>query len=238
MLVTSVMLVNRFGKGLRFVLFFSLLPTGTNLWSKPRARGEALESARVTISAYNEAEVPLDVLVRAENEASRVFRQAGIDVNWLNCRIPAVSEEASQACREAMFPEHLHLRIVRKSLGLKGETMGISFQSDDGNGCYADVFYEPMEQLHRSDGTNIASLLGLVAAHEIGHLLLGKTSHSATGIMRAHWTAEELANAKVGGLVFLEKESRRMKARVTTALQVSKQGPMFQAVAVPVRTGN
>lgn len=223
------MLVKTFAKGLPFVLFFSLLPTtSTNLSGKTPQ-----ESARVTISVYNEAEVPADVLDQAENDASHVFRQAGIEVNWLNCKVPAVSEEASRACREAVFPEHLHLRIVRRSLGLKGETLGISFQSDDGSGCYADLFYEPMQQLHQSDGTDIASLLGHVAAHEIGHLLLGTNSHSAAGIMHPRWTAEELAIARVGGLVFLEKESRQMKAKLEAAMLAAKEGAQSNGASIP-----
>lgn len=231
-----------FGKGLWFVLFFSLLlATSTNFWARTPARGKP-ESARVTISVYNDAEVPADVLQQAENEASNVFRQAGIDVNWLNCRIPAPSEEASQACQEAVFPVHLHLRIVRKSLGLKEDTMGISFQADDGSGCYADLFYEPMQELHHSDGTDTASLLGHVAAHEIGHLLLGAKSHSEAGIMHSQWTAQELASAKVGGLVFLEKESRRIRARLAAAIQASskasKERPLTKAAAIQAQTGS
>lgn len=234
-----VILVKTFGKGLGFVLIFALLPTtSTNLWGKAPVTGEFPEPARVTISVYNEAEVPADVLEQAENEALHVFRQAGIEVNWLNCRFPAVSEEASRACREAVFPEHLHLRIVRKSLGLKGETMGISFQADDGSGCYADLFYEPMEQLHLSGGTDIASLLAHVAAHEIGHLLLGRNSHSSAGIMHAHWTAEELENAKIGGLVFQEKESRRMRAGLAAAKRASKQGRGFPPEPSTEQTGD
>lgn len=216
--------VKTFQAGLRFVLLFLLLSTtSTNLLGKAPARGEASDSARVTISVYNDAGVPPDVLERAENEASQVFRFAGIEVTWLNCYVPAESEEVSRACRQAVFPEHLHLRIVRKPLGLKGETLGISFQAEDGSGCYADLFYEPMQQLHQTDGTDIASLLGHVAAHEIGHLLLGANSHSAAGIMHAHWTAEELASTKVGGLAFQQKESQRMKARLMSAMQASKE---------------
>jgi len=234
MLVTGV---KTFRTGLRFALLFSLLPTtSTSLLGKAPARVPA--SARLTISVYNDAEVPADVLKPAENEAWQVFRHAGIEVTWLNCRLPAVSEEASRDCREAIFPEHLHLRIVRRSLGLKGETMGISFQADDGRGCYADLFYEPMEQLHQSDGADIASLLGHVAAHEIGHLLLGTNSHSAEGIMQAHWRAQELALAKVGGLVFLEKESQRIKAKLATAFQAYKEASLSAAAAVPARTGD
>jgi hypothetical protein len=94
-----------------------------------------------------------------------------------------------------------------------------------------------MEQLQKSDGADIASLLGHVAAHEIGHLLLGSNSHAAAGIMHAHWTAEELASAKVGSLVFLEKESRRMRARLATATQASKEAPST-AAQIPARTGD
>lgn len=229
-------LVKTLGKGPAFVLFFLLLPTTTTvLWSKtPRgSRREATEGALVTISVYNEAEVPADVVDSAEEQASRVFQHAGIEVTWLNCGIPAVSEEASRACREAVFPDHLHLRIVRKSAGLKGETMGISFQANDGSGCYADLFYEPMGQLHQSDGVDIASLLGYVAAHEIGHLLLGTNSHSAAGIMRARWNSQELASAKARGLVFSEQESVRMRAKLATAMQASKEAQSSPAEAIP-----
>ena len=234
------MMLKTFGKGLAFVLILAFLQsTAANLWSKAPGskREDAKENAQVTISVYNDAEVPPDVLGQAEQRAEQVFRHAGIEVTWLNCRIPAVSEEASRACREALFPKHLHLRIVPQSLGLKGDALGIAFQAGDGSGCYADLFYGPMQELHKSDGADIASLLGHVAAHEIGHLLLGKNSHSAAGIMHAHWTADELASENVGGLVFLEKESLRMKARLSTALRAS-EGRRLPVEAAPTRAGD
>lgn len=239
-----VVLMRTFHKRLPSVLFLALLTAAsTNLWGKaPGSRDvDSQEKARLTVSVYNDAEVPADVVKIAENDASRIFGQAGIELYLLNCRIPAVSEEASRACREVVFPRHLHLRIVRKSLGLKGETLGISFQASDGSGCYADLFYEPMELLHQSDGTDLASLLGHVAAHEIGHLLLGANSHSAAGIMHARWTAEELSTARVGGLVFSENESRRMKTTLATGMQASKEASKqasLTAAAIPARTGD
>ena len=234
------MMVKTFRKRFRFVLVLAFLPlTAANLWGKvPPKVDAAQEGPLLTISVYNGAEVPVEVLSRAEEQAQRIFQHAGIEVKWLNCNMPAVSEGASQACREAVFPEHLHLRIVRASQGLKAEAMGISFQAEDGRGCYADLFYEPMKLLHKSDGTEIPSLLGHVAAHEIGHLLLGTNSHSAAGIMHAHWTAEELASAKSGGLVFSENESRRMKAKLATAIQASKDPSLTSAAAIPARTGD
>lgn len=185
-----------------------------SLWGRGTPNGPTEEKARVTVSVYNEAAVPGEVLSRAEQAASRIFQRAGIEVNWLNCQVPAASEQASITCREVAFPKHLHLRIVRRSAGLNGEAMGVSFQGEDGIGCFADLFYEPMERLEESDGTNVASLLGQVAAHEIGHLLLGTNSHAVAGIMQARWTADRLTSPALARLVFLDRESQKMKERL------------------------
>lgn len=189
--------------------------------------------SQLTISVYNQAGVPEEVLLQGEDEAGQVLRQAGIQVNWLNCRVPAATEEESTACREAVYPQHLHLRIVPKALSLKGEAMGISFQDADGRGCYADLFYEPMQELHKSSGIHLASLLGRVAAHEIGHLLLGTNSHAVAGIMRANWTAAKLGRAG-DKMVFLDQESRRMRERLSTPLTFARTIPSAGAA----RTGD
>lgn len=137
--------------------------------------------------------------------------------------------EESGACAEAIYPEHLHLRIARKALTLNGETMGISFLDADGRGCCADVFYEPMEEFHKSNGADVVSLLAHVAAHEVGHLLLGTNSHAAVGIMQARWTPAELASSRARMLVFTEREARQMKERLSTGLRARKASS--QAVA-------
>jgi hypothetical protein len=64
-----------------------------------------------------------------------------------------------------------------------------------------------------------AIILGHVAAHEIGHLLLGTNSHSPGGIMRAHWRMEELARAKKGLLLFTKSQSHRMTEKLCVPWQ-------------------
>lgn len=209
------MVTKTFASSVPFVALLILLDT--NLWGRGTKNGLTEEKAPLTVSVYNDARVPGEVLNRAEAAASRIFQRAGIAVNWLNCAVPAASEQASRACREVAFPKHLQLRIVRKSVGLHGEAMGVSFQGEDGIGCLADLFYEPMEELERSDQTDIASLLGHVAAHELGHLLLGTNSHATAGIMQARWTADELTSGEAARMVFLDQESQKMKARLRGA---------------------
>lgn len=226
------MVKKTFCRRLPFVLALTL--ASTCLWSKSPDARVAEKEPPLTISVYNQAGVPGDVLSRAEEEASRVFHRAGIEVKWLNCRMPATNEEGSSACREATFPAHLHLRIVQTSLGLKGEAMGISFQAENGKGCYADLFYKPMRDLHKTDGTDVASLLGHVAAHEIGHLLLGTNSHAVAGLMHAHWTAAELASSKIGELVFLDREARQMREKLLTAAHIRRE----RSAAIVARVGD
>ena len=192
------------------------------------------KQARVTISVFNNAGVPGDVLAQAEDEGSWIFRRAGIEVKWLDCKVPALTEEASRTCAEAIFPEHLQLRIIRKSATLRAEAMGVAFQTEDGTGCYADLFYVPMQDLQKTEGTNVASLLGHVAAHEIGHLLLGTHSHAAAGIMHAHWTSGELADSKVGMLVFMNQEARQMREKLLGTAHV----PGERSAAIAARVGD
>jgi hypothetical protein len=179
-------------------------------WSKEIAVTEM----QVTISVHNDAGIFAGTLRGAEMEASRVFRQSGIQAKWLNCPLPADGPEDPAQCRTAEFPAHLQLRIARRSRNLSEVTFGISYLSADGSGCYANLFYERIEEMHERSRVNLGSLLGDVAAHEIGHLLLGTNSHAENGIMRARWESEELASISVGTLFFSEAESRQMKNKL------------------------
>jgi hypothetical protein len=185
-----------------------------------RAKAAPQNPVVVTISVYNEAAVLWRTVRAAEEEASLVLREAGIDVEWVNCQ--RASEETSdteksKSCGEVVYPEHLALRIVKRSVGLSPNVMGISFLSEDGSGCQADLFYERMEGLRQKSEASMASILGHVASHEIGHLLLGTNSHAPHGIMRGVWGKEELISLTQRALVFSEKESARMRERLGSA---------------------
>ena len=191
-------------------LVFALALPSSAAWSKEIAVAEM----RVTISVHNDAGISSGTLIGAEMEASRVFRQSGIEAKWLNCPLPADGPEDPAQCRTAEFPAHLQLRIARRSRNLSGITFGISYLSADGSGCYANLFYERIEEMHQRSRVNLPSLLGDVAAHEIGHLLLGTNSHAASGIMRARWQNEELGSISTGTLFFSEAESRQMRSKL------------------------
>jgi hypothetical protein len=183
------------------------------------------EELQVTVAVHNDAEIPASTLLGAEAEASRLFRQSGVALRWLNCPLPADGPEDQGQCRTAEFPANLQLRIAPRSRNLSEITFGISYLSADGSGCYADLFYNPVEEMHERSGVNLESILGDVAAHEIGHLLLGTNSHSGSGIMRARWQSAELGSIRTGTLLFSDTESRQMRSKLAARRTPPRDAP-------------
>jgi hypothetical protein len=63
-----------------------------------------------------------------------------------------------------------------------------------------------------------SSVLGLVVAHEIGHLLLQMRGHSPVGIMHFPWSPKELGLANHNFLVFTAKEASAMRERMRRSI--------------------
>ncbi len=83
----------------------------------------------------------------------------------------------------------------------------------------ATVFFHRVEMMNEATQTDTARLLGAVLAHETGHLLLGRRSHSPQGIMRCPWDTEELIALRQGRLRFDRRQAesivREIEARTT-----------------------
>lgn len=170
----------------------------------------------VTVSVHNDADIPFGILLQAESEASRIFRQSGLEIRWLNCSLPQAVPENPVECATADFPRHLQLRIASRSLNLSEFAMGNSYLSADGTGCYANLFYNRAQFIHQNSPSqvSVATILGHGIAHELGHLLLGTNSHALTGLMRARWQPPDLASASKGTLLFSTFESQEMQNKL------------------------
>ena len=83
---------------------------------------------------------------------------------------------------------------------------------------FAYAFYPRIGTVANGYDANVASILGHVFAHEIGHLLLPLNAHSVDGIMRAFWDSTHVAHAVAGGLHFTAEQADRIRAKVGDAL--------------------
>jgi hypothetical protein len=160
---------------------------------------------QLTVVLYNDAGVPTRGIESAKRTAERIYRDAGVAIAWRDRSEPATGAT------------ELYVRIVRRSLNLPGEDFGIAFVGGDGRGIQADVFYSGIEQLTRDSSVNPAHILGHVMAHELGHLLLGMSSHSRFGIMQAHWTDQQLRQTSMGILTFDESQAKTIRTKLINA---------------------
>jgi hypothetical protein len=177
----------------------------------------------ITVAIHDQAGVPHETLQEAERVAAGIFEQAGIRLEWLDCRTSPASARIAQRCQEAEYPRSLHLTVLSRSRGLSGGTMGISFLSSAGEGSYADIFFEPATEVPGAENHDLGLLLGHAAAHELGHLLLGSNSHSVQGLMRARWENSELLQIRGGKLLFSESEARRMRKTIAARREAPAQ---------------
>jgi hypothetical protein len=159
---------------------------------------------RVTLNVqvHNMARAWVDVVTDAEKEAARIFRAAGIQINWNECR-----------CSPILSPTSVMLRIIPRFFGSlqansRRENLGYAVTGTEGGGL-ATVFYDRVEATAK--GENLSRVLGYAIAHEIGHILLGQSSHSPAGLMRANWSEKDLKPAHRDRMQFTPDQAERMR---------------------------
>ncbi len=204
-------------------------------WAATHER--AGRSLQMTVRVYNYFAGSEPRLARAQGHAATLFAKAGLEASWLDCRLSSADPIKDAACEDPLRPTEVVLRIIPTKmaarLGLKHSICGFALPAKNLGFGIATIFYQRVDELvsQRSfpvDGDNTRALvLGLIIAHEIGHLLLGKGSHTSRGLMSFLWNQKELRDAASGGLVFTRGQRRRIQEaflRRTVSPQEFRQG--------------
>lgn len=167
-------------------------------------RAQNLETA---VFVSSDVPVSASVLKVAEQRASEIFLQAGIEIEWINCLyLP------DPACNRTFRPRDVSLRITSHvSKATSDLVFGVAWLDLNGAGRYADVFWKRVEELYAQTNINMGLILGSVMAHEMGHLL-GVKSHSVRGLMTSRWGQAELQAIQMGTLAFLPAQGEQMRA--------------------------
>jgi hypothetical protein len=184
------------------------------LWAKAAEGARAAEREPITVMVNNSAQVSREVLAQAEVEAGRIFRSAGVDIEWVNC---GGASATTDACRLVAGARRFVLHITPNGRTSSDSVFGEAFLGQDGSGKYCDVFFDRIQQARQRFGVNPARLLGAVAAHELGHLLLGSHAHSKWGIMNPLWEADSVHKVSMGAIFFTGQQASLMKARLAQA---------------------
>jgi hypothetical protein len=162
--------------------------SGTALMGKGalvKARQHDAESC-VKVYILRNAGVPFPTLLVAQLVAREMFAKAGVNLKF------QTGEPKLDAARRAIVIDmawHAPERFSPSALAYAQEFEGV----------HITVFYDRVEAMAGGElvqplanGT-LAMLLAHVLVHEITHILEGTDRHSQQGVMKAHWTAEDVA---------------------------------------------
>lgn len=129
--------------------------------------------------------------------AATILDTAGIGVEWVHCSSYRAGEPDSgpPRCTLPYARNEVTLRVIDRPVQgpadviLLGDSM---LDRSVRSGTLATIYLDPVERLARTARVTTGTVLARAMAHELGHLLLGTNTHSARGLMRPVWTAEEL----------------------------------------------
>jgi hypothetical protein len=174
------------GTGVLFVLAGlggALLPS--------RAIGGPVTRPSVIIRIYDSVGLASDRLTTARHAVSAVLKPAGIDITWRDCRRAGTN---GSSCNGALEPTEVIIRVVNAASTTQADDR-LGYSSVDVQhhyDCLATVFADRIEAMAGRTQSDQATLLGHVMAHEIGHLLMGTSTHSPIGLMRKRFSDDEL----------------------------------------------
>jgi hypothetical protein len=181
---------------------------------------------RVTVHVYDLAGVSARDLRQATEEAGRILATAGVEAVWQFG--PADTPEAHETDSHATSPadrnqqrdtrDYLVLRLMRGfPEGALPGALGVSLP-DAKFGVHATIFYDRIERVSKTGDVALATMLGHAMAHELGHVLLGNTEHSAIGIMKARWGKADYQRASMGLMTFNAREREAIQKRAVLRL--------------------
>ena len=172
---------------------------------------DAADRVQIVVSVFNRAGAPVQAVLGAETIAAKIYERGGVIIVWRNCSTEVQPD--LERCGAANKPGEIVLNIEHQALTRTADIYGVAFLGQDGRGKFCDVFYDRILTLHHSGRVSEETILGIVAAHELGHLLLGPDSHSATGIMRPQIQCQDLLVPEFGVNHFTSQQLQKIRMR-------------------------
>jgi len=154
----------------------------------------------------------------AKAEASAILGQAGVEIQWAECRIREDEAGKDPACSMPLAPTDLEIRLLdqrmAKGIPTTSQCLGYALLAPGANSIAAVFFHRALD-LEKGNLASRSAILGAMMAHEVGHLLLERAGHSNTGIMRARWEDDDLKRIARGRMWFTAEQARSMIAMVS-----------------------
>ena len=161
----------------------------------------------VTIRVYDLYGLSTDTRQEALAVAAEALARAGVEAIIVDCS----AKPAATPCKLGLGAGEVVLRIHR--LPKDGaHTLGDAIvRGENGPSTIATVYAAAIAERARRTGGNLATIVGRVSAHELGHLLLGSNVHASHGLMRPSW---DLQRVDRGDWDFTAEDAATIRSRL------------------------
>lgn len=182
------------------------------------------QTPRVNIRIYDASLGPRAARAAAVEAASAIVNEAGVEADWRDC----TDDGLASSCQASREVRDVIVRIMPSAPGglpFGGSAIASRPNIDESSlrlglaivdpgtrvGSMVTLYYDHVTTVARRAGIDVGELLGRALAHELGHLLLGISGHSPTGLMRAIWTDAELRANRQEDFLFAPLDRRRLQ---------------------------
>jgi hypothetical protein len=154
----------------------------------------------VHVLVSDAAGIPVQVAAEARQTTERIFRRFNVEISWVD---PASSN------LDLTMP--YVIRVVRSTNSQWHDASSRSLGFAMPGTRVATVVYPRVLQI-AGDSAGVGVVLGHVISHELGHLLLRQTAHSASGLMQAEM---DVTGAEQGRLLFTPEQADAIRANLS-----------------------
>ena len=163
-----------------------------------------LLAAALVLQISNFSGAPPLMVLRAQEEVTRVYAEIGVPLEWSVPSDAATDHPAT--IRIVLLPYETGDLKHREQ-----QVMGAAVRTRGGT-AIAYVFYRRVQAEAERYQVSTELVLACAMAHELGHLLLPARAHAPAGLMRACWSRDEFNRADQGRLEFLPDDVARIRA--------------------------
>jgi len=171
----------------------------------------------ITVQIQDHAHVPAASLSSATAMVTRMYERIGVRIKWTKV-VRWEGGHASFDHREATSDAaigQLTVIVLNPKMAARGHVapgvLGFAAVPDEGMGRIAYAIYDRVRSIALEVPTNESDLLGFVMAHEIGHLMLPRGSHSRSGLMKSDWDIRDLGRVDLQKLQFSELQAAQIR---------------------------
>ena len=193
-----------------------LLMAAASLAPEAMARNAAIILETITIRIYDSAGVTASDRAAALKTAGAILGRADLEATWIVCT-PQRDGRPQPGCDTSPASHELVVRLTHTSSTAEdGNSRAFGYSLIDATtatGTLSTVFVDRVDWLASTGKAVRADVLGRAIAHEIGHQLLGSNDHSARGLMRETWTADELTRNRPEDWQFSREQRVALHAR-------------------------